>query len=372
MSNPNLGHERQITFFPSNGHNHNGENSSPVELVPGQVGWQHLDPSLLELIENAIGSGGSANDTDGLVPIPDLEIETNSIAAGGTLTGSIDWTGVAVVRFMRIVMSVETECTITFYHKATYADEDREFRARRCSNKFLWEGPWVHWDEDETNKIHYKIQNTGTASAQFNITLKAGTLVANAYANFVSGIAEITGEPLIGNVIFREGNGINITKNEDDNSFTFEAVAPEAVTINRMALVPMKHTSFTSSTTTTNSGSGLNSYISTSNYVNFGSGPQYIQADFGEVVTAGRIVATPYPDMRVYYDVKIEVSVDGVNWSTVLSQQNAASPQTGITVEFLTGYPVRYVRFWSNGSSANTSNHLSGLILYKLSDKVGT
>lgn len=373
MGNPNLGHERQITFFPSNGHNHNGENSSPVDLVPGQVTWEHLDPALLDLIQNGVGDGGVDSENQ-LVPIPDLEIETNSIGAGASITGSVDWTGIGVIRFTRVVMSAETECTITFYHTASYAEEDREFRARRCGNKFLWEGAWVHYDEDATNKIHYKIENTGSAASRFNITLKAGTLVANGYANFVSSLQKqgsSTG-PFIGNVLLQAGNGISITPNEDANTFIFDAVAPEAITVNRMALVPKKHVSFTSSTSTTNTGSGLNNIIGVSHYVSFGTGPQWMNMDYGAVYTVGRIVVTPYPDGRVYNDVIIQASADNTNWFTLMSQQQAMGTIQGIMVDLPTGFPMRYLRFWSNGSSLNTGNYLSGAVIYAISDKVGT
>lgn len=368
-----IGHERQVTFFPINGHNHDGENSTIVELQPGQVGLQHLDPSLIEFLKNLGEGEGSVDEEGSLIPVPDLEFETNSIGPGASVTGSLDWTGICVVRWMRIIMSTETECTITFYHSATFADEDREFRARRCSNKFLWEGPWVHFDEDETKKIHYKIENTGTAAARFNITLKSGTLVANGYANFVSGIQKQgdSNAAFINTVILAQGPGIKITPDPTSNTFTFESTAAEIVTRDRYALVPKGPVGFTSSATT--SGSLTSNFSSTTN-VAFGTGLQWIRLDFGNVFNAGRIVVVPYGiDNRTHNNVKIEASSDGNNWATLMSTQSTIFATTqGIVIETPAGYPVRYVRLWMQGNSINTTNNLTGAVLYAISDKIGT
>lgn len=373
MSVPQIGHERQITFFPANGHNHNGENSSVVELQPGQVGLRHLDEGLLEWLNDVAGGAGEGIGSDGLLPVPDLEIETNAVGPGASITGSIDWVGIAVVRFCRVVMSVESECTITFYHSATYAEEDREFRAQRCSNRFLWEGPWVHWDEDESNKIHYKITNTGTASTRFNLTLKAGTLVANTYANYVSGIRNLGdgSDALRDEVRIRAGNGVSIETDEASNSFIFSAVSPETITIERMALIMRMPTSYLGSTTT--SGGPLQSNFHSTTNVDFGTGPQWLRMDYGRIMTVGRIVIVPYPD-RSWYDTKVDVSTDGVSWITLMSQQTLPLfvAQGGLFLEIPTGLNIRYVRWHSNGSTVNTTNNLVAAVVYEISDKVGT
>lgn len=373
MSVPQIGHERQLTFFPANGHNHDGENSSPVELQPGQVGLKHLDPALLEWIRDATGDDQTI-DNGGLLAVPDLQIETNSVGAGASVTGSIDWVGIAVVRYVRVMMSVESECTITFYHRATYADEDREFRAQRCSNKFLWEGPWVHWDEDQVNKIHYKITNTGNSATRFNLMLKAGTLVANTYANYVSGVRNMGdgSDALRDEVRIRAGNGIIIETDEDSNSFVFSAGSPETMTIERMALIMRMPTGYVGSTTT--SGGPLQSNFHSTTNVNFGNGPQWIRMDYGRLINVGRIVIVPYPDGRQWYDTKVDVSADGQNWITLMSQQSLPLMvgQGGLFLEIPTGLNIRYVRWHSNGSSTNTTNHLVAAVVYEISDKVGT
>ena len=375
-----LGHERQLTFFPSNGHNHDGENSSPVELLPGQVGLRHLDPALIAFLT---GDDGAASDaaSDGFVPVPDLLIETNAIGAGASITGTLDWTGICVVRFMRIYMSAETECTVTFYHLPTFAEEDREFRAHRCSNKFLWEGPWVHFDEAEAKKIYYKIENTGSTAARFQLVLKSGTLVANAYARFVASLQVMGSETagFISNVLFEAGNGINIIPDEGSNSFKFEAVAPETITIDRYGEQPRLPTGVTSSTTLTyNTGGAANQTdnITTdyNRYATFGTGSQYIQYDYGAIYAASSINLILYfGDSRVVNAVKIDTSFDGINWVTVYGPTDTTGiGPPGIKVQIPSGLFTRYVRVFSNGSSANTSNHVVKCILYAQTNKVGS
>lgn len=371
MSGP-IGHERQVTFFPSDGHNHDGVNSTPVALGRGAVGMENLQDSLLDWFRDI--ADGETNGDNGLIPVPDLVIETNSIGPGASTTGSVDWTGLCVVRFMRVYMSVDTECTITFYHKPTFADEDREFRSRRCANKFLWEGTWIHFDEDDTKKIHYKIENTGTSAAQFQLTLKAGTLVANGYARFVQSLNLLGSgtEDFAGDVFLEAGNGITITKNESSNSFKFDAVAPEVVTIERFGLTPQKHTGYTSSTSTVVNGSGLNTLGGTNSYIGFGTGLQWINVDFGAIYTVGRVDVATYADGRVFNDVKIECSTDSLNWIELLSSTKHVSTLQPMTVNIFQGLNMRYVRFWSNGSSASTGNYVSLVLIYTISDKVGS
>lgn len=376
-----LGHERQLTFFPSGGHNHDGENSTPVSLQPGQVSMSHLDPALLDLI---LGGSDSAGDglNDGFVPVPDLVLETNAIGAGGSVTGTLDWTGICVVRFMRIYMSAETECTITFYHKPTYADEDREFRAYRCANKFLWEGPWVHYDEEENRKVYYKVENTGTVSARFQITLKSGTLVANAYARFVESIQKMGSdtEGFIGNVLLEAGNGIEITPGSGSNSFKFAAVSPEIISIDRYGEQPVMPTSVSSSTTITYNPSAtpdvLTDGITTdyNRYAAFGSGAQYLQFDYGAIYTCSSIsVLLYYGSSRSYNAVKIQTSFDGINWVDVYGPLTTkALGPPGIQVQMPSGILTRYIRVHANGSTTDTNNHLVKCILYAQNNKVGS
>lgn len=375
-----LGHERQLTFFPDGGHNHDGENSSPVVLLPGSVKLSHLDPALIDLI---LG-GGSNVDTqgasDGFVPVPDLLLETNAIGPGGSVTGTLDWTGICVVRFMRIYMSAETECTLTFYHKPTYADEDREFRAYRCANKFLWEGPWVHYDEEGARKIYYKIENTGTSSARFQVVLKSGTLVANAYARFVQSI-QVMGSSIegsIGNILFEQGNGIQITPDPGSNSFKFSAVAPETITIERYGSVPKVPVAVSGSVAITyNTGGAANQTDGythdVARYANFGTGQQYIQYDYGAIHISSAISVMLYYDGRVWNNVHIQTSFDANNWTTVYGPiTTVGMGPPGIMVNMPAGLPVRYVRVHCNGSNSSTGNHIVKCILYAQTNKVGS
>jgi hypothetical protein len=379
-----LGHERQITFFPNDGHDHDGQNSSPVKLQSGQVELQHLDSALLELILNGGDSGEGeegAAEGDGFIPVPDLTIETNTVGAGASVTGTIPWTGVAVVRFMRVFMSTDTECTITFYHLPTFADEDREFRAFRCSNKFLWEGAWVHYDENMSGNLYYKIENTGLAAARFQLILKSGTMVANGYADFVQSIQKMGSStaPFIGPILFEAGNGVNITPTAGTNSFRFDAVAPETIHIDRYAEAAILPTGVSSSATLVyNTGGSVNQLdgitTDTNRYVVFGVGSQWIQYDFGNIYTASRIVAIGYyGDTRSYNAVRIDRSHDGLNWQTLYGPTTTRmSGPPGMSIYMPTGILTRYVRVYMNGSSLNTNNHMVKCILYAQSNKVGS
>lgn len=66
-----------------------------------------------------------------------------------------------------------------------------------------------------------------------------------------------------------------------------------------------------------------------------------------------------YADSRTYYATRTEVSADGTNWTTIFdsaSQGTYVESAAGRTHTF-SMRPVRYIRDWLNGSTANTSNH---------------
>lgn len=362
MSEP-LGHERQLTFFQREGHDHDGENSTPVTILPGAISLFHLNSALREWIEEQAGDGGS--EEDHVMPVPDLVFRTPPIAAGGFTTGSVPWVGLSIVRFMRVLMSEETECTITFYHKPTFADEDREFRVYRCANKFLWEGNWAHFDEEESKQIYYKVENTGNNSATFQITLKSGTMAANAYARFIEAI-QTGGQEATGTVIFNGGNGVDISL--EGNTFTFNASAPETVFVRRWALTPVAPVSYSSSTTITNVA-----YLSDGRYdrsAGFGSGLQWIQADLGAVKNLGGVRINQYQsDGRTFNGVRIQISADASNWIDVKSSGTAWATFDGIEIKFISGILARYIRVWCNGSTVNTSNYINKITPLALSDK---
>lgn len=363
MAEP-LGHERQITFFRKGGHNHDGENSSPVVLLPGTISLYHLNSALKDYIDGRTSEGFSGGD-DNVMPIPDLVFETNPVGPGASVTGSIPWVGLAVVRFMRILMSQDSECTITFYHKSSFLDEDREFRAYRCANRFMWEGAWAHYDEDDTKSIHYKVENTGNQSCTFQFTLKSAVMAANAYSRFVQAI-QADGTELTETIKLVAGNGMSI--DVQAQNIVFSAVAPETVVVRRWATTPVKPVAYTSSATISSTAT-LDLGNNTAQ-VTFGTGLQWIQADIGSVVNLGGIRVVQFmADGRVFNGVKIEVSPDAVNWLEVKSSGSVWSTADGIQINIAGGYLARYIRLWCNGSSVNTTNFVSSIKPLVLSNK---
>lgn len=96
-------------------------------------------------------------------------------------------------------------------------------------------------------------------------------------------------------------------------------------------------------------------------------GPIYVQVDLGNVYQAAQIKTWHYySDGRTYYNTKLEVSEDGDHWTAVFdSAVSGTYKETaeGLTVRFpLT--PVRYVRDWLNGSTANPFSHWVELQVY--------
>jgi len=154
--------EREITFF-KDGHNHDGENSAFIAPQPQSIEVEHLAEELVGIL--------FPPDTGDV--ITDLVIETEAIMPGAEATGTVSWVNEAVVRFFRVLMSEETECTVTCYHLPTYEEEDKEFKAINCVNRFMWEGVWAHYDEDALNMFYYKVENTGLNTAAFQLTFKA-------------------------------------------------------------------------------------------------------------------------------------------------------------------------------------------------------
>lgn len=359
-----LGHEGQITFFRRDGHNHDGENSSPVELLRGSVQLFHLNSALIEWIQDQAGGGTSADD-DSVMPVPDLVIQTPPIAPGGSHTDSVPWVGLAFVRFLRVIMSQDSECTITFYHKSTYAEEDREFRAYRCGNRFLWEGTWGHFDEDDSKQVHYRIENTGNQSATFQVTLKAGTMAANAYSRFVEAIVA-NGQELGGTVTMRGGNGVDLVV--EGNGITFNASAPETVYVRRWALTPRKPVAFSSSATISNQQYLLSGRDDQG--AQFGSGQQWIMADLGSVYNLGAVNISQYmADGRTFNGVRIEISSDGSSWLEVKGSGPVWAVPGGITVHIASGYLARYIRVWCNGSDVDSNNYISKITPMVISNK---
>jgi len=94
--------------------------------------------------------------------------------------------------------------------------------------------------------------------------------------------------------------------------------------------------------------------------VSLASGNQWVQLDLGDLYMVNTVkMWRYYGDGRTYNGTKVEVSTDGVSWTTVYDQTISggyAETPEGKTIIF-PSCPARFVRFWSNGSSANEFNH---------------
>ena len=101
-------------------------------------------------------------------------------------------------------------------------------------------------------------------------------------------------------------------------------------------------------------------------YVDIGTGPAWIQVDLGQPYNLDYIrVWHYYSEGRTYHNVKTQVSADGINWTTVFDSETSgeyAESMAGHTVQMgkpdiaplsSKGTGVRYIRDYTNGSTAN-------------------
>jgi len=112
--------------------------------------------------------------------------------------------------------------------------------------------------------------------------------------------------------------------------------------------------------------------VTTTNpYVDLSTGVPWLQVDLQGSYDLSKVTVSHYwGDWRTYHDVIIRVSADGVNFTTIFNNdQNGSAglgvgsdaeyvePSAGKEVPLPTPRCARYVRFYSNGSSVNASNH---------------
>ena len=121
--------------------------------------------------------------------------------------------------------------------------------------------------------------------------------------------------------------------------------------------------------------------ITTNPHIGLGPGRQWVKLDLGGQYDISEVnVRHYYGDPRTYNDVIIELSVDGVSWVNIFNNDadNSSGQGTGIDAEYVetsagldvslsTPIQARYLRAWSNGSSANSHNHYVELEVYGLS-----
>lgn len=101
-----------------------------------------------------------------------------------------------------------------------------------------------------------------------------------------------------------------------------------------------------------------------------GAGLEYAQVDLGSIKYIDTIKVWHYwSDSRIYNATKLQVSVDGTTWTTVFDSATSgtyAESSAGRTTTF-TSQPVRYIRDFANGSSANAGNHWEDIKAYDTS-----
>lgn len=183
--------EHSIVFNARTGHNHDGVNSAPISIADGLIELRHLSSQLLDYLNSYSSGGLTAIDNTGvqLATVPDLTFSVE-VDPGDYVTGEEAWVTSALVKYLEIQMEDGDKCAITFYHDSSYANAKREFKAEDCSAGFLWEGVWAHTDDTGSNKVYYKIQNTGTETATFTVVMKSSTMAASS-----PGLGDL-GEPI--------------------------------------------------------------------------------------------------------------------------------------------------------------------------------
>ena len=86
---------------------------------------------------------------------------------------------------------------------------------------------------------------------------------------------------------------------------------------------------------------------------------QWWQVDLLDVYDISKLLIMPYYDGNRYYKYDIQTSLDGVNWTTVITKDtNAIALPDGDSYEGLNGIHTRFLRVNMNFNSANPAVHL--------------
>jgi hypothetical protein len=77
-----------------------------------------------------------------------------------------------------------------------------------------------------------------------------------------------------------------------------------------------------------------NGVTDSSDYIGYASGGAGLQFDLGSIYgdIKNIIFWNYYADGRTYYNVQIQISKDGTNWTTLLGPQSQATTSAGVTV----------------------------------------
>lgn len=93
-------------------------------------------------------------------------------------------------------------------------------------------------------------------------------------------------------------------------------------------------------------------------YANLGTGTVTWVIDMAQAMTVTKIQVVTYPDGRVYRQIKLEISLDNTNWTTVrAAADGSTNDATGI--ETAVAQSARYIRYSATGSVLNNLNEMA-------------
>lgn len=360
--------EREISFFKTRGHDHDGVNSTLVNIQPKQVKIPHLNTDVMDYMrtqaKTAILEYYSLNNPSSMA-IRELQIVTPSIAPGDSYTASVSWCSLTIVRDIYFEFSNDTEITFTSYHTSSYDSDDTEFELTAVIDQTRYSGLWAHYDSSQGNLFHYRVENTGLNSAVFTITIQASTLSSNSLVDYVHKITTPDNVENTGELVFVNGDGVDITS--DGTSITISAVPAETIVINEWSLLPIFGVDiFTSyGGGITDPDSAFSSYMyDYAKEVSFGTGSQWLAYDLGDTYNVGK-VAVIFPLETSINSTYIQTSVDGIIWDQVSPLSDISGLNgTPLEVHFPLGKSAAYVRVWMNGTSAGSDNRICRILVW--------
>lgn len=106
----------------------------------------------------------------------------------------------------------------------------------------------------------------------------------------------------------------------------------------------------------------------TAPYHDGGSGVAWVQVDLGQNRVIGNVKIWRYfNDTRQYKDMVTQVSLDGVQWTTIFDGKTEGLYNETSQGKSITFSPrsIRYIRDTTNGSTRNTSNHWVEIEAYR-------
>lgn len=345
--------EREISFFKTKGHDHDGVNSSLVNLQAKQVKLPHLNTDIMDYLrtvaKQAILDYYTLNSPSSMA-IRELQIVTPSIAPGDTYTASVSWCSLTIVRDIFFEFSNDTEINFISYHTSSYDIADQEFVATGVIDQFRYTDVWAHYDSTQGNWLHYSVENTGLDSASFTITLQASTLAPNTLVDYVQHITTPDLTENTGPINLLNGDGVDIVS--DGTNITINAVPAETIVVNEWSLIPIFGVDYFTSYAggITDPDSAFFSYMyDYDKWVEFGTGSEWLAYDLGGVYNIGKI-AVVFPLDPDLYSVFIETSTDTLIWEQVSPMTNIPG-MTGMPLEvhIPLGKNANYVRVNMNG-----------------------